>query len=207
MPRSTHGFGPVYDGSSRILILGSFPSVKSREDGFYYAHPRNRFWPLLARLLGEPEPATVEEKKRLVLSHGIALWDVAESCEVRGSGDNTIREVTPVAIRELLAAAPIEQVCCNGATAWALYMEYLYPITELPAVKLPSTSPANAQCTLEVLERKWRAAMEAGPKKPSADPFGADDSCAPADPFGDPEYAPRARRKTARDADSWTEPC
>ncbi len=161
--RSYHGFDPVYDENSRILILGSFPSVKSREQAFYYAHPRNRFWPVLAALTGEALPETIEGKKALLKRHGIALWDVAESCLVIGSGDNTIREVTPVDIRLLTGAAPIEAVYCNGSTAWALYMEYLYPITQLPAVKLPSTSPANAALRDDVLLYKWSRLLRLSP--------------------------------------------
>ncbi len=153
--RSFHGFGPVGDENSTVLILGSFPSVRSRADGFYYAHPRNRFWPLLARLLEEPLPQSIPEKKALLARHGIALWDVAESCLVIGSGDNTIREVAPVNIRELLELSPIRAVFCNGSTAWQLYMEYLYPVTQMEAVKLPSTSPANAAVGDEALFARW----------------------------------------------------
>lgn len=160
IPYEQHGFGPVYDAESKILILGSFPSVKSREEGFYYAHPRNRFWPTVCGLFGEPVPDTAEEKKAFLLDHHIALWDAAESCNVIGSGDNTIREVEPVNIREILAEAPIEAIYCNGATAWAIYMEYLYPITQTEAVKLPSTSPANASVKPEVLARKWAVLLE-----------------------------------------------
>lgn len=159
MNRFYHTFGPVFNSNSKLLILGSFPSVKSREELFYYAHPRNRFWKTLAALLEESVPQTVEDKKAMVLRHGIALWDCAESCKVVGSGDNTITEVSPVDIRLLLAESPIEAIFCNGTTAWQLYMEYLYPVTQLNAVKLPSTSPANAALKDEVLYQKWSSLL------------------------------------------------
>ena len=170
MERVFHTFPPVYDEHSRILILGSFPSVKSREEGFYYGHPRNRFWPLLAALTGEAVPATVPEKQALLLRRGIALWDVAESCCIIGSRDNSIREITPVPIRELLEVSPIEAIFANGSTAWALYMEYLYPVTQMEAVKLPSTSPANAAVSSSRLQAAWEKAL--GPYLNDAGPAG-----------------------------------
>lgn len=159
MERFYHTFDPLYNDKSKILILGSFPSVKSRDDGFYYAHPRNRFWSVMSRLLEAPFPETADERRDLLLSRRIALWDVAESCEVVGSGDNTIRDVEPVDIRRILGEASIEAIFCNGSTAWALYMELLYPITQTEAIKLPSTSPANARVRDEALFLKWKAAL------------------------------------------------
>ena len=157
--RVYHTFPPVWDASSRLLILGSFPSVRSREEGFYYGHPRNRFWPLLAALTQEPVPTDIPPKKDLLLRHGIALWDVAESCRIIGSSDSSIRDITPVPIREVLGGADIQAVFANGSTAWALYMEYLYPVTQMEAVKLPSTSPANAAVSADRLLQRWHDAL------------------------------------------------
>ena len=151
----THGFGPVYDENSRILILGSFPSAKSREKGFYYGHPRNRFWPLLASLTGETLPETIEEKRAMLLRNRIALWDSIESCEITGSSDSSIRNVTPVNIGIVTDTCSIRSVLCNGATSFKLYNRYLRPVTGIEAVRLPSTSPANAQWNLERLIEAW----------------------------------------------------
>lgn len=159
MERVYHTFPPVYDKNSRILILGSFPSVQSRKDGFYYGHPRNRFWPLLAALTGEATPASIPEKQALLLNHGIALWDVAQSCCIVGSSDSSIREITPIPIREIFEVADIKVIWTNGSTAWKLYMEYLYPITGMEAVKLPSTSPANAAISADRLLARWQEAL------------------------------------------------
>lgn len=116
----THGFGPVYDENSRVLILGSFPSVRSREVSFYYGHPRNRFWPLIARLTGEAVPETIKEKKELLLVHRIALWDSIESCRITGSSDTSIKDVTPVDIKVITDAADIKIIACNGAASKVL---------------------------------------------------------------------------------------
>lgn len=148
-------FGPVWDSRSRVLILGSFPSPKSREAAFYYGHPRNRFWPLMANLLDEPLPETVEDKSHLVLSHGIALWDVLESCEIRGASDTSIRNAVPVDIGTVTGAAPIGHIFCNGSASHRLYCEHLQSVTGIEAVKLPSTSPANAACGMEELISSW----------------------------------------------------
>lgn len=153
--RVTHGFEPVYDEHSRILILGSFPSVKSRENSFYYGHPQNRFWKLLARLLEEPLPETIEEKKRLLLSHGIAIWDVVAACDIKGSSDSSIRNVIPADINRILRAADIEKIIANGDTAYKLYHKYCEPHTGREALKCPSTSPANAIFTLDRLADAW----------------------------------------------------
>ena len=153
--RFAHPFIPVFGPESRVLILGSFPSVKSREQGFFYGHPRNRFWQVVAALFGEGVPATVPEKKALILNHGLALWDVAASCAVTGSADASIREVRPNDLRVILEASPIESICCNGRKAYEMYGKYILPETGRQAVCLPSTSPANASWSLERLIAAW----------------------------------------------------
>lgn len=150
-----HNFEPVYDDHSRILILGTFPSVKSREQNFYYGHPQNRFWRLMAELTKEPLPVTIPEKKALLLRHGIAIWDVIAACEIQGSSDSSIRNAVPNDINRILRHAPIETICANGAKAHELYTRYCLPQTHREAVKLPSTSPANAAWTLEKLKETW----------------------------------------------------
>ena len=154
-------FAPVYGPRSRALILGTWPSPKSREMAFYYGHPQNRFWPMLAALTGEPIPARedIGAKKQLILRHGLALWDTLESCTITGASDASIKDVVPNDIAALLAKAPIEAVFCNGATAYKIYCKYLQPISGIAAVKLPSTSPANAACRPEKLREVWGAAL------------------------------------------------
>ena len=153
--RLSHEFGPVYDKHSRVLILGSFPSVKSRELRFYYGHPQNRFWPLIAELLGEDVPQTVEEKRRLVLARGIALWDVIESCEIEGSADSSIRNARANDLTAILREADIRLILTNGKKADALYRKHIYPVTGIEAVCMPSTSPANAAWSMERLHAEW----------------------------------------------------
>lgn len=150
-----HPIPPVFDKHSRVLILGSFPSVKSREEGFFYGHRQNRFWPLIAALTGEATPKTVEAKRTLLLRHGIALWDVLAACDITGSADSTIKNATPNDLAPILTAAPIELVITNGRTAHAHYVKHTYPITHREAVCLPSTSPANAACSLPTLIDAW----------------------------------------------------
>lgn len=150
-----HPFPPVVDAGCRTLVLGSFPSVQSRQEGFFYGHPRNRFWPLMAQLLGEPLPQTVAQKRALLLRHGIALWDVIASCEIAGSSDSSIRHAEPVDIRQITAVCHLEHVYCNGAAAYRLYRRYLEPLVGLPAIALPSTSPANAAWSMERLRQAW----------------------------------------------------
>lgn len=147
-------FPPVYGPDSRTLIVGTWPSPKSREQGFFYGHPQNRFWPLLARLLGAPVPQSVPEKKALILTHGLALWDTIESCTITGASDASIRDVVPADIAGLARKAPIRRVLCNGATAYRLYEKYSR-VPGLEAVKLPSTSPANAAWTMDKLAAAW----------------------------------------------------
>lgn len=152
-------FEPVFGPASRALILGSWPSPESWRQGFYYGHPRNRFWPLLARLCGAATPATVEEKRALILQNGLALWDVLESCTVTGASDASIKDPVPVDLAALLAKAPVEAVFCNGATAFRLYEKLLRPVSGIAAVRLPSTSPANAAFGMEKLAEAWGAAL------------------------------------------------
>ena len=140
---------------SRILILGSFPSVKSREAGFFYGHPQNRFWRVLAAVLGCPVPATIDEKRNMLLAHHVAVWDVIASCEITGSSDSSIRNVVPTDLGRLLADAPISAIFCNGGTALRLYQKYQQNSTGILAAGLPSTSPANAAWTLNRLVSVW----------------------------------------------------
>ncbi|WP_319638589.1 DNA-deoxyinosine glycosylase [Lacrimispora sp. 210928-DFI.3.58] len=153
--RVRHTFEPICDEHCRILILGSFPSLKSRENNFYYGHPQNRFWRLLARLLGTEVPETIEEKKSLLLRHGIALWDVVAECDIRGSSDLSIRNVIPANLNQVLRLADIQIIIANGATAHRLYEKYCEERTGRRAVKCPSTSPANAVFTLDRLAEAW----------------------------------------------------
>ena len=144
MTRVQHEISPVYDEHSRILILGSFPSVKSREAGFFYNHPQNRFWKVLAAVFDCPVPETIEEKRRLILDHGLALWDVIDRCEIVNSSDASIRDAVPTDLSRILDHAPIEAIFCNGSTAYRLYRKHQQSRTGLEAHLLPSTSPANA---------------------------------------------------------------
>lgn len=152
-----HGFGPVYDKESRILILGSFPSVKSREKAFYYGHPQNRFWKVLAVLTDTEVPQTVEEKKVWLCAHHIAVYDVIESCDIEGSSDSSIRNVVPADIERILAESKVQHIFTNGKTAGKLYRRYQAKSCDLPMTELPSTSPANAAYTLDKLVAAWQA--------------------------------------------------
>ena len=154
--RLCHTFEPVYDERSRVLVLGSFPSVKSRENGFYYGHPRNRFWGLLAAVFGTTIPQTTEQKKALLLQNGVALWDVAQSCEIVGSSDASIRDLLPNDVSAILSAAHIERILANGAAAGALFERLLAEKLGMHALTLPSTSPANASYDMERLLAAWR---------------------------------------------------
>lgn len=155
MSRESHGIEPVYNNHSNILILGSFPSVKSRESLFFYGHPQNRFWKVLAGVLNTQTPGTIEEKKSFLLSHHIAVWDVIESCEITGSSDSSIRNVIPNRLKQILDSAPIHQVYTNGNVSAKLYEKYCQADTGRPAKKLPSTSPANAAFSIERLVESW----------------------------------------------------
>ncbi len=159
-------FGPLYDSRSEILILGSFPSVKSREEAFFYGHKQNRFWPLMARILRPEEenpPRTKEEKAKMMLENHIALWDVIESCDIIGSSDASIRNVQITDLNRILDAAPIRKIYLNGVAAYRYYQKYTVPqIGErVTAVRLPSTSPANAAWPLERLYGEWKQVGEA----------------------------------------------
>ena len=137
-----HEFAPVYNEESQVLVLGSLPSVKSREQGFYYGHPRNRFWKVVAAVLGVPEPLTIEEKKRMLLAGHVAVYDVIRACEIIGSSDSSIRNVVPADIKSI---------------AGRLYKKYQAEHIALPMIELPSTSPANAAFSLEQLEEIWKS--------------------------------------------------
>ncbi len=150
-----HPIAPVYDDRSRILILGSFPSVRSREDGFFYGHPQNRFWKVLAALFSSSEPLTIDEKKAFLLSHQIALWDVIASCDITGSADSSIKNAVPNDVARILQSAKIEKIFVNGKTAEKYYKKYLKETLLRDAVCLPSTSPANAIWTMEKLIEAW----------------------------------------------------
>ena len=151
-----HPFPPLYDNRSEILILGSFPSVKSREQRFFYGHPQNRFWRVTAAVFGCEIPQTIEEKRAFLLSHHVALWDVIASCEITGSSDSSIRNVQPNDLTPILAAANIRQIYVNGGTAAKYYDKYLKPVLLREAVRLPSTSPANAAWSLDRLIAAWQ---------------------------------------------------
>lgn len=162
----THPFEPVYNEQSEILILGSLPSVKSREQGFYYGHPQNRFWKVLAEIIRkEPGgdfakqqtqvPQTIEEKKQFLLDHHIAVWDVIASCEIKGSSDSSIKHAVANDIAGVLEHSQIQRIYANGKTAGHLYMQHVYPVTKREITILPSTSPANAVWTLERLVKAW----------------------------------------------------
>lgn len=156
----SHEFPPVWDKQSRILVLGSFPSVKSREEGFFYGHPRNRFWKVLSTVLSCPEPKSIDEKKKMLLTHGVALWDVIASCEIRGSSDSSIRNVVPNDFSELLEKSRVCAIFTNGQTAGRLYHKYVEQETGIVARTLPSTSPANAAWSLERLTESYRREMK-----------------------------------------------
>lgn len=149
-------FGPVYDSGSRILILGSFPSVKSREAAFFYGHPQNRFWPLIGRIFDCDVPGDIEGKKAFLLENGIALWDVIEECDIIGSSDSSIKNVIPVDIMQILNTARIREIYCNGNTSFSLFSKYLSPICGRTPVRLPSTSPANAAWSFDRLLNEWK---------------------------------------------------
>ena len=151
-----HPIPPIYDENSEVLILGSFPSVKSREQGFFYGHPQNRFWKVTAAVFGERVPETIEEKKAFLLRNHIALWDVIGSCEIEGSADSSIRNVIPNDLSVILDAADIKGIFINGKTAYKYYRKYTETATGREAVCLPSTSPANAAWTLEKLLESWK---------------------------------------------------
>ena len=156
----THEFPPFWRPDSRILILGSFPSVKSREQQFYYGHPQNRFWRVLAGVYDEPVPTSREQKEFFLERNHVALWDVIDSCEIIGSSDSSIRNVKVTELNRILDACEIQNIYTNGATAHRLYEKYQQEICGRPAVRLPSTSPANAACTFSMLLEAWKRILE-----------------------------------------------
>lgn len=151
-----HPIPPFYNSDSEILILGSFPSVKSRETGFFYGHPQNRFWRVTARVFEEEVPVTTEEKKAFLLKNHIAVWDVIQSCDIVGSSDSSIRNVTVNDLNLILNAGNIRTVYVNGKTALKYYRKYTEPLINRPAVDLPSTSPANAAWNEDRLYEAWK---------------------------------------------------
>lgn len=151
-----HPIPPLYSENSQTLILGSFPSVKSREAMFFYGHPQNRFWRLLALIFGEEPPKTTEQKKRLVLSHNLALWDSIHSCTITGSSDSSIKDVVPNDLSVILDNSRVDRIFANGAASYKMYQKYIFPTTGTEAVKLPSTSPANAAYSLDRLYQEWK---------------------------------------------------
>ena len=155
----THPFPALYDPDSRILILGSFPSVKSREQQFFYGHPQNRFWRVMAAVLGCETPQSIDEKKAMLLENHVALWDSIARCSIEGSSDASIENVVPNDLTPIFSSAEIWQVFCNGRKSWEMYRRYTEPLTGRPAVCLPSTSPANAAWSVERLTQAWRQAL------------------------------------------------
>ena len=158
--RITHAFDPVFDSESRILVLGTMPSPKSRELGFYYSHPRNRFWPVLAEILREEVPKTPEKKNEFCLKNKIALWDVLKECDIEGASDSSIKNAVPNDISIILNSADIKAVFTTGTTAAKLYKKFIEPETEVPAKVLPSTSPANAKIKFEELAEQYKIILE-----------------------------------------------
>lgn len=155
------GLPPLHGARALVLILGSFPSPRSREQGFFYGHPQNRFWPLMASLTGEPVPdwADIEAKKRIILRHGLAVWDTIGACDIRGASDASIRNVEPNDVAALIRQLGVQAVFCNGAASGRVYARYAQPMTGLPATVLPSTSPANAAWSMEKLRAAWGTAF------------------------------------------------
>lgn len=158
MPK--HNFPPLYSENSAILILGSFPSVKSREQAFFYGHPQNRFWKVISAVLGENEPLNIEQKKALILENRLALWDVLHSCDIIGSSDSSIKNAVPNDIGKVLKHSKIKKIFVNGKTAEKYYKKYLEQRLGIECTVLPSTSPANAAYSLEKLITEWTKIKE-----------------------------------------------
>ena len=155
-----HNIDPVYDNNSKILILGSFPSVKSREQKFFYGHKQNRFWRVMAQVLDCDVPEDIEQKRDMLLTHHVALWDVIASCEITGSSDASIRDVQPNDLSQIVSHAEIQTIYTNGSKAYELYRKYIFPLNGRTAYPLPSTSPANAGYSLERLVEAWGVIRE-----------------------------------------------
>lgn len=158
--RVVHNFAPIYDGDSRVLMLGTMPSPKSREAGFYYGHPRNRFWKVVSDVCGEKTPETKEDKISFALRNHIAVWDVLAGCQIRGADDSSIRNPVPNDLQEILTKADIRAVYATGTKAAQLYRRYCYPKTGLEIVTLPSTSPANCTVTYEALFQAYAVIVQ-----------------------------------------------
>lgn len=152
----THPVEPIFDENSKTLILGTFPSIKSREMMFFYSHPQNRFWRVMARICNQAVPGSVEEKKDLILSNEFALWDVIHSCEIVGSADSTIKNVVPNDISIILNNSKVDKIFVNGKKAESLYKKYLEKEIGIKAIYLPSSSPANASWSEDSLTEYWR---------------------------------------------------
>ena len=155
-----HTFDPVFNTESKILILGSFPSVKSRENNFFYGHPQNRFWKVMAKVLEWEVPTTIEEKREMLLKNHVAVWDVIASCSIVGSSDTSIKDVVVNDFSKILENSKVERIYVNGGKAYELYHKYAEKVTGIKAVKLPSTSPANAAWSLEKLTKTWKEIIE-----------------------------------------------
>ena len=151
-----HPIPPLFDENAKILILGSFPSVKSRECGFYYGHPQNRFWKVTAFVFGEEVPRTEEEKRSMILRNNVALWDVIASCDITGSSDSSIKNVVPNDVKRVINSSNVQKIYVNGKKAKSLYDKYLEKELGITAVCLPSTSPANASWSLDRLQNEWK---------------------------------------------------
>lgn len=160
MMRVIHTIPPVYDEHSRILMLGTIPSPKSREVGFYYGHPQNRFWRIICDLLEEPYVFSPEERRGVALRRGIALWDVLASCEISGAEDASIREEKPNDLSRILSCAPIRAIFTTGAKATKLYEKYCFHQTGRGCIALPSTSPANCRMSCDQLKEAYRFILE-----------------------------------------------
>ncbi|MCR4789942.1 MAG: DNA-deoxyinosine glycosylase [Treponemataceae bacterium] len=150
-----HPFPALYDGESRVLILGSLPSVKSREQNFFYGHPQNRFWKVISSIFSTEEPETIEDKKILILHNHLALWDTIFSCDIIGSADSTIKNVVPTDLNQIISDSKIERIYCNGKTSGKYFSKFQEKNLKIKAEILPSTSPANAAFSLEKLIEEW----------------------------------------------------
>ena len=155
----THEIQPVFDSRSHVLLLGTMPSPASRDQGFYYGHPQNRFWRVLTAIFDEPAPRTIEEKRDMLLRHHVALWDVLASCEIEGASDASIRDAQPNDLARIFDAADIRAVFATGAKAGELYRKLVEPTLGVPCATLPSTSPANAKMKLADLVDTYGKAL------------------------------------------------
>lgn len=160
MEHAVHPIPPLCDQNSQILILGSFPSIKSREGRFFYHHPQNRFWKVLSSVMEHPLPDTIEEKRCFLLENHIAVWDVIASCTIEGSSDSSIKDVVPNDLTPILSGTQIRQIFCNGGTSFQYYKKYQEKVLNRTAIRLPSTSPANAAWSLDRLIGEWNVIRE-----------------------------------------------